>query len=259
MLVSVVIPTHNRIKLLKNALNSVLSQTYNNIEVIVVDDASDCNNEALISELNDDRIKFFRFSESKGGNACRNKGVQLSKSKYVAFLDDDDTWDNSKLKKQIEIIKNDIDLVYSAKNIITLDSDYVELSSRYSFKKVPQNIIAGIMKQNFIGTTSSILVKKDSFLKVGGFNEELPALQDYDLYIRLILNNNKIAAMKEPLVNYYIYTKNFAISKSCKNNLIATKIILRNNIKNSYILKLINNLVLYNIKILLKKLGKFNG
>ncbi len=240
MKISIVITTYNRSDLLKNAIISVSEQTYHDIEIIVVDDASSCDNQHVINSFNLPII-YYRFEINQGGNVCRNKGVSLSKGGYIAFLDDDDTWRKDKIKKQYEfMIINNLDLSYTGKNIITINKNP---SERYSFSE-PNfiNLKKSIMLKNFIGTTSSIMLKKDNFLDIGGFDIRMPALQDYELYIRFIYENFSVGGIDEAMVNYFIYPTNANISKSIKKKLIASKIMVCKNYSKGYILLLVLNL-----------------
>jgi len=104
--VSVIIPTFNRAAFLKSAIKSALHQTYDDIEIIVVDDNSSAPVHDVIKKLQDTRIKYIRHKHNFGVSVARNTGIKASKGKYIAFLDDDDEWLPEKLEKQIEIIKN---------------------------------------------------------------------------------------------------------------------------------------------------------
>src|SRR5262245_45342203 len=102
--VSVIIPTHNRADFLRGALSSVLNQTYQNFEIIVVNDASTDDTAKVVAAFEDERIRFIRHDTNKGGSAARNTGILASKCDYIAFLDDDDEWLPDKLRKQMEIL-----------------------------------------------------------------------------------------------------------------------------------------------------------
>ena len=104
-LVSVIIPTRNRVEMLCRAVNSVLSQTFDNLECIVVDDESHDNTEKVINSFEDDRLKYFRHEKNKGASAARNTGIRQSKGGLIAFLDDDDEWIATKLEKQVPLLK----------------------------------------------------------------------------------------------------------------------------------------------------------
>lgn len=101
-LVSVIIPTHNRAKYLQRAVNSVLSQTFKDFEIIIVDDASSDNTKEILEELKRQglRIKSFRLDQNRGAQVARNKGIKASCAKWIAFLDSDDEWLNRKLERQ---------------------------------------------------------------------------------------------------------------------------------------------------------------
>jgi glycosyltransferase involved in cell wall biosynthesis len=250
-MIAVIIPTYNRSDLLKNAIQSVLSQTYKDIEIIVVDDASTCNNQEVIENFKLPII-YHRFEMNQGGNICRNKGVELASGEYIAFLDDDDTWNKEKLERQYRLMsENSIDLCYTGKNIITVDEKLNELNRRYSYTTPKfNNLIKSIMQKNFIGSTSSIMLKKDKFLKVDGFDINMPALQDYEFYIRFIHNNFTVAGIDEGLVDYFIYQKKNAVSKSLKKNIQAIKQILQKNKSKKYLALLLLEFT----KITLKKI-----
>ncbi len=229
-IISVIIPTHNRAHLLGNAILSAINQTYKKIEIIVVDDASSCDNHEIVKKI-DFPIIYYRFETNRGGNACRNKGVELSTGKYVAFLDDDDTWCSDKLEKQLELmIKNSINLSYTGKKMAVLDEHLKENKRWYAFTRPRYpSLKKSIMLMNFIGTTSSIIVEKNIFLEVGGFDIKMPALQDYEFYIRFIYAGYTVKGIDEGLVNYHIYKKQKAISKNLKKRLIAVyKLVLKN-------------------------------
>jgi glycosyltransferase involved in cell wall biosynthesis len=101
-LVSVVLPTFNRAHLLKSALASVLSQTYKNLEIIVVDDASTDDTQQVVAVIKDHRLRYIRHVATKGGSAARNTGILAAIGSYIAFLDDDDEWYPEKVEAQLE-------------------------------------------------------------------------------------------------------------------------------------------------------------
>ncbi len=212
--VSIIIPTYNRAQNLEGAVESALSQSYQNFEIIIIDDGSTDNTPEVIGKLkgNSNKIRGFRFNENQGGNSARNKGVKESSSPIIAFLDDDDRWHKDKLEKQVKKIKDEnIDLTYAAKNVIHLEKNG---KSFYSYKtpRYSNNIFKSIMHDNFIGSTSSAVIKKDVIKSAGGFDPSLPALQDYDLYIRIIKNGGKIFGFKEPLIDYVIVSEERSIT-----------------------------------------------
>jgi len=240
-MISAIITTFNRGDLLRNAIQSILDQSYKNIEIIVVDDASNNDNELIIKQFQKNII-FYKFNKNMGGNICRNKGVELASSRFIAFLDDDDTWNEYKIEEQLNILKKtNCDMVYTGKNIIELDKNLERIKSRYSYinPAEKENLKKSIMKSNFIGSTSSIMISKDIFLKVNGFDVNMPAQQDYEFYIRIIFANAKVIGIDKPLLNYFIYNNIDAISKNHKKNILATIIIIKKNYYNNYFFYLI--------------------
>ncbi len=186
MKVSVVITTHNRPTQVVRALESVLNQTKLPDEIIIVDDASEIPVSKLVkvSDFPVSSIRVERYETSQGANKARNWGAEISSGDILMFLDDDDTWEPSKISKQLSIfdINPDIGLVYSGR-LFVLETDREKVLYKLPPKASGQ-LYPHILYGNLIGTTSSIAIKKSLFTEVGSFDEILPAFQDYDLWIR---------------------------------------------------------------------------
>lgn len=105
-LVSVVIPTYNRAEFLPRAVESVLRQTVDDFELIVVDDASTDDTEAVVERFDDPRVEYVRHGTNRGGSAARNTGIERSSGEYIAFLDSDDEWYPRKLERQVEELRS---------------------------------------------------------------------------------------------------------------------------------------------------------
>lgn len=113
--VSVIIPTYNRAHLLGRAIQSVLAQTYEDFEIIVVDDASTDVTEQVVKSFADDRINYIRHQKNKGGSSARNTGIKAAKGEFIAFLDSDDEWVPKKLEKEInrlQTLSNEVGVFY---------------------------------------------------------------------------------------------------------------------------------------------------
>jgi glycosyltransferase involved in cell wall biosynthesis len=199
-LVSVVIPTFRRLKQLKRAVHSVLSQDYQNFEVIVVDDdLVDADNQCLklINAIGDNRVKCVKNSRTKGGNGARNTGVLLAKGEYVAFLDDDDEWYSNKLSLQIEKmdrLDSQWGAIYSGHDLIR-GNVIVTICSEIEGTVQEQYLL----KKFTIGASSTLLFRKEVLLRIGLWNEQLVRRQDVELVIRL-LRFYKLAVISHPLV-----------------------------------------------------------
>ena len=201
-MISVIIPTHNRCNVLERAVKSVQRQKYTDIQIIIVSDGSTDNTKQVVEELSkfDSRIEFVEYFPAMGGNYARNKGIELSKGKYVAFLDDDDEWLDEKLDVQLKLIEsdNEMGLVYTDVNII-YEKDKINYITKSSHNgDLRKEILLG----NCISTTSSVLIKKEVFNDIGIFDNNLKALQDYDLWIR-ICQSYKVGLIPKPMLNYY--------------------------------------------------------
>ncbi|MBN1578269.1 MAG: glycosyltransferase family 2 protein [Chitinispirillaceae bacterium] len=200
-LVSVVVPTYNRAEVLPRAVNSVLGQTYRHVELIIVNDGSTDATDNAVAPLVISRVRSIRFPENRGGGIARNAGIAEARGEFVAFLDDDDVWLPSKLTMQIDYMTNrGVDLCYTAIRKMYWGKGL----RRDRFHATPEaNVLKAIMTDNFIGPTSSVVVRKSFIDLIGGFDPFLPALQDWDLYMRLIDTGARVGGLDKVLVEYY--------------------------------------------------------
>ena len=218
-LVSAIITTYNRFELFKKALNSVQNQTYQNIEIIVIDGSQ---NEQVPSYLIQYPDIIYMATNKSHPNTLRNLGVDCANGNWVAFLDDDDSWMSEKIDRQIKCFQNnDIHLCYTGKNIINKNQEILKYS--YHNAKFASDL-KSIMWDNFIGSTSSIAVLKKTIIEVGKFDENFPALQDYDLYIR-ICQKYKVKGIDKPLISYLNNHAQNQISKQKDNFKKACKLL----------------------------------
>ena len=205
-LVSVNITTYNRAHLLPRCLDSVLSQSYQNLEIVIVDDCSTDDTDSIVKQYQqkDNRIKYIRHDENKKLSSARNTAIKNSNGFYIAFLDDDDEWiDRDKIAKQVEIFekKNNIEIVCSGVNII----DSNRKIKRKHFEK-PNNLFAHILKTNGIIHTSTVMTKKSIVEKVGGFDIRIPRGVDSDFYRNCIVKYGyDVYFMEDITANYYEY------------------------------------------------------
>lgn len=205
--VSVVIPTHNRSQLLMRAIKSVLNQLYQNIEIIIVDDHSNDDTEKVVTQMmeEDHRIRYYkmRLGESQGGNYARNIGIEHSTGKVIAFLDDDDEWIESKIKLQIEYLIGHPDV-----KAVSSDLEYVYVINGKEYIMYSNLEINGKQNDFFVSSwlnvTSTIMVYKDVLEVVGGFDQNLPAIQEVELSLRICMNYD-VGIIKQPLIRYYQY------------------------------------------------------
>lgn len=206
-LISVIIPTYNRVSCLTKSINSVLNQTYKNLELIVVDDGSTDDTKNVISSIKDFRLKYIKLNKNYGPSRARNVGIKKATGLLVTFNDSDDIWHYDKLEKQYEDFVNNPDGVlffckYEAKDVITGKKLYeipdehhiLDFSKTSDFTEV-------LLKGNFIGTPT-ILVPKIVIEKLEGFDEKLSTHEDWDFVIRASLLG-EVCYYDEPLVDVY--------------------------------------------------------
>ncbi len=184
-LVSVVITTHNRLRLLQRAVQSIYAQTYKDIELIVVDDASDDGTQAWCEK---EPFTYIHISkdESRGGNYARNLGIKASHGEYVSFLDDDDYWLPEKTEKQLGVMKMyDCDLVHAGRRLEIIQPDG---SVRFQ-DLLPNPNHQGDMSKKILTsictTTTVIFARREALFDIGLFDENLRFWQEYELTIRL--------------------------------------------------------------------------
>lgn len=226
-LVSVIIPSYNREHLIGRSIRSVLNQTYEEIEVIVVDDGSTDNTRDVVNNFNDKRIRYIHHDNNLGGCIARNTGINASRGEYIAFQDSDDVWLPDKLEKQMQafkIVPENVGIVYSAFIRVKDDSASFIPSPKFTIKD--GNLLYQLIKGNFISTQTTIL-RKICFDKAGEFDKNLHRLQDWELFIRMS-KYFEFKYISEPLVIAY-YQKD-SISSNKKAYLEAITLIIEKHL-----------------------------
>lgn len=196
--IAVVIPTYNRSHVLGRALDSVLAQSLPPREVIVVDDGSDDETEQLVADNYPDVI--YSYQKNLGVSAARNKGVSLTAAKWIAFLDSDDQWHPDKLEQQMQasVKYPDYRLIHSDENWIR---NGVRVNKKARYKKQGGYIFQHCLALCAI-SPSSVLVQKSLLQELGGFDESLPACEDYDLWLK-VCSRYPVLLLDKPLLNRY--------------------------------------------------------
>jgi glycosyltransferase involved in cell wall biosynthesis len=184
-LISVVIPTFNRSARVLGAIASVACQTYPDIEIVVVDDGSTDGTGARLRELVSARpLRVIEVGINEGAPAARNRGIAASAGRWVAFLDSDDVWHPRKLERQIAALSSagaDFGACYTG---LAAYDDEGRLRGVSRATEVG-DIRAALMTHNLVGSTSSVLIRRDLLTEVGGFAPALRSCQDWDLWVRL--------------------------------------------------------------------------
>jgi len=184
-MISVIIPAYNSDRYISSAIKSVLEQTYQDLEIIIIDDGSTDDTRKVIESFNDQRISYI-YQENSGVATARNNGLKKSGGEYVAFLDADDCWLPEKLHMQYDKIcsRNDIFMVYSAFEMLYEDHDRTKV---YKYNHNENSFTKKLLIDPFksIPFPSTVLIKKSSIDKVGYFNPEFLTGEDWDLWLRL--------------------------------------------------------------------------
>jgi len=200
--VSIIIPTYNRGHLLGRAIQSVLAQTYQDFELIIVDDGSTDETEKLVKSFNSEMIRYIRHRENKGPSAARNIGIRVAKGDYIAFQDSDDEWMPEKLEKQIrafETASPAVGIVYTGRyRIINNKKEYLPLAG---VTPKDGDVFSSLLKVCFVCTPVA-LVKRDCFERAGMFDERFPPFEDWELFLRMS-RYYQFKYINEPLVIKY--------------------------------------------------------
>lgn len=182
--VAVIIPSYNRAALLERAVQSVMSQTFRDFELVVVDDGStDGTAELPLFKNSDPRLRYLRLPQNKGVSAARNAGVKATSAPWIAFLDSDDEWLPEKLEKQVRWTIEHPDM-----HIVQTREIWIRRNRRVNppktHEKFEGDLFAACLERCMI-TPSSVLLRRTLFNRTGGFNESFQACEDYDLWLRI--------------------------------------------------------------------------
>ena len=229
-LVSVIITTYGREeKLLLEAIKSVQNQSYQNIEIIIIDDNGKGSelqrkNEILLKKYTD--IIYIANIVNSGAQISRNKGILRASGEYIACLDDDDIWVKDKIEKQVKLMeKEKLDLVFC--NGYRFYNNNINNRKIYQINFISNRIIDfnTELKNDCIGSTSHPLMRKECFAKTGLFDIDMPARQDYEMWLRFC-KYYKVKGINEPLF-YYRYHDGDRITKSYKKEITSYKLLLK--------------------------------
>jgi glycosyltransferase involved in cell wall biosynthesis len=204
--VSVVIPTRDRSHLVVDTVRLTLRQRQVELEVIVVDDGSLDGTVEALEALGDPRVTVLRNASSRGVAHARNRGIERAGHPWIAFLDDDDRWSPDKLRVQLDLAQaHDADFVYTAGLAISAgDGRVLYMSPTFT----PEELRRGIRSRNLVfAGSSNVLARSELLRRLGGFDESLHHIADWDLWIRLT-EAGRPAASPEPLVAYVVHETN---------------------------------------------------
>jgi glycosyltransferase involved in cell wall biosynthesis len=217
-LVTAIIPTYNRKEYLENAIQSVANQSYSNIEILVIDDGSHSNYAQSVCDKFSNC--YYLYKENGGLSSARNYGINLAKGEYVAFLDDDDFWESSKIEKQVKVLLGNpsIDCVHSSAAVVDENGrptgEFIGAAQNKVHKR------SGYVFWNALGTwvvkSPTPLIRKTVFQSDLLFDESIKVGEDVDFYQRMFYRH-KVYYINEPLAFYREYNNSARLSVQREN------------------------------------------
>ncbi|VAW88622.1 hypothetical protein MNBD_GAMMA16-1165 [hydrothermal vent metagenome] len=206
MKVTAVVTTYNRFELAKRAIRSVISQTYNSLEIIVVEDSGDSGIEGWLAQFCDQNIKYIQHPTNRGLAAARNTAIKMAEGEYIAFLDDDDEWKPMRVEKQMDLIRalsrearEKCGVVSCCVETVINNGKYISVARAGNIG----NMKEAIMENGMITPSSTFLFSKFALQEVNGFDEELPSSIDHDIWMSLATRGYDAWAVEEALVVDY--------------------------------------------------------
>jgi len=208
--VSVIIPSYNSAKYLTDAVDSVLSQTLRDYEVLVIDDGSTDDTESVMSRYGEP-VRYIR-QRNRGVGAARNRGIKESGGRYVAFLDADDTWHQDKLRRQVTALREDRDYRACYTAFIVVDTDLTPLNVARSRRRAA-GLEDLLLRGNVIGSICSVICERSLFETTGDFDPTLSQCADWDMWVRMSVLTDFLY-LDLPLVTYRQHATNMSRNAS---------------------------------------------
>ena len=211
---SVIIPLYNKEQFITNTLKSVLNQTFTDFEVIIVNDGSTDKSLEKIAEFTDHRIQIYH-QDNQGVSTARNKGIELAKAEYIAFLDADDIWKDNHLQSFFDVINKYSEAgLYCNRYEIKINRKKV-LKTQFDFENEFEGYLTDFFKSsliNRVALTSAVCIPKHVYDKIGGFDPQVSSGQDLDYWIRIALNF-KVVISNNNTLTYITPYENKSLSK----------------------------------------------
>lgn len=193
-LISVVMPVYNNEIFLEEAINSILNQTYDYFEFIIINDGSSDGSSEIITNIKDSRMKLFNYTDNKGNYHCRNQGCRLANGKYIAVMDSDDWAYPERFRIQVEILENNSDL-------LACGCIHEDFEGKICFRSTfPQMVKVNLLYNNAL-LHPSLMIRKEVLQSINYYNEKFYYAADYDLVCRIALHGD-ITNLPDILMKY---------------------------------------------------------
>lgn len=209
--VSVIIPAYNAMDYLPESVESVLRQTFTDLEVLIINDGSSDEIVQWAAQITDPRVKLFS-QKNQGVSEARNTGIAHAQGKYLAFLDADDLWEPTKLEKQVQCLENN-PAVGLVDTWVVLANEQGIPTNKVWISKAEGDVWKQIVEESLLTCGSTPMIRRCCFETVGVFDRDLCIAEDWDMWIR-IASRYSFAVVKEPLVRYRQHSNN--TSKNCQ-------------------------------------------
>lgn len=199
-LVSVIMPAYNAEKYIQDSIESVISQTYCNWELLIIDDGSKDNTQMIIEryKLKDNRIISLKNDKNVGVSATRNRGIDFANGKWIAFLDSDDVWEKTKLEKQIKLADTqDVDFIFTGVSYMNENSEPYK-----GIFEVPFSVDYKELRNQNVISCSSVLVNKKYFNNIKMERDDMH--EDYAVWLRILKQGTVAYGLNEQLLKYRI-------------------------------------------------------
>lgn len=202
-MISILIATYNGEKYIKKSIDSILNQTFTNFELLIGFNGTTDSSKSIVSKYNDSRIRIFDYGEDKGKAKTLNKLLNEAKFSIICLQDDDDIWTPNKLERQLGFI-NDFDIVGTMIRYID------ELDNRHgcpNLSSAHDEIV--FLSQNGINqvANTSAMFKKSDAEEIGGWNENLDGIEDYDFWLKMMRSGKKFINLDEELVLHRVHSR----------------------------------------------------
>lgn len=208
--ISVIVPVYNGERYLRESIESVLSQSYRDFELIVVDDGSSDNTREVISQY-DGKYSYFKavyHSENKGVSAAKNSGIAVSSGEFLVFAAADDIQEKERLKVSIQALEenSDLDMVFIDCQMIDSEGNLLNRRKGYPAGMSSENAVLYQLKRNHLWSGLVMLRKTTDIL----FDETIPNAVDYELFLRMLLNGASLSVINSPLLRYRVHDSNIS-------------------------------------------------
>jgi len=211
--VSIIMPTYNHANFIGKALRSVLNQTYEDWEIIIIDNHSTDQTTKIINTFNDSRFKYLKIVNNGVLAKSRNLGIEAAKGEWIAFLDSDDWWTEDKLKTCINEINENVDLLYHDLEVINKSKSYLKkrkYKGRQLKKPILIDLLIGAITNGNAIAQSSVMLRKNLFTKIRGIdeNKKLVGAEDYNTWLRIAQITDQFKYIKKRLGYILIHDSN---------------------------------------------------